>query len=756
MAAPVGSGESRRADASPGWPALCRALVLYAVCLAMATYPVIRNLTRGLPRELADPLMHLWVMRWYKAALLSGRMPLFCPDLQYPAGAPLGYFSPMHFQSLLYFALSAFISNDALIYNILWTIGFLLNGVGTYILAWWVLRDRSCAWFAGLFSMLSGTMTLHAIGHLELLYVGWFPLFLVAWIRFIDRPSRGRLAAAVLLFLAITMGAAYFMAQTVIPAACYLAWKVASAGRTQWRTVLRERLLWLVGFGLLVTPPLLILFSSQIWAVAHGHSMARPQSHFQTYVAPLWTYVIPTSFHALGKLLPFDVYLHAGEAWKMTESTSYLGIVALALLHYAAIQRVRFERARFLWSLFVLMVVLALGASWTIGTTKITLPAGWLRAYLTIFRLTRYPARFNMFATVCAAVLAAAGLRHLLARVPSRTGRGAILVVLAAITVADLSVDLYSGARIPELPAAYAWLLRRDPHPTLLEIPVQNSGSGSKVTSSCGYWQSIHGGATSAGYSGVDNLRFDNIVYHQCPFTVAQLVDPAFLTQPDAMPHGIAEPSSFDDSIWLYTKYYRFSHIVLHESPGAFPGTPECLARLKGRLEGARIYDDGRIAIYETARLKVPSQPTLLCADGWRQHRPWEPPKTWHGRPVAALDRKATVVIANPDPTTDLVLRYEGAAFRKARSVQLLANGHVVARWTVASAELATYRSPRFRLGAGIHELQLVSDGQSPVVRRREEPAEADTRPYSLRVTQISVTTAGSAEIAESSSRVHR
>ena len=57
-------------------------------------------------------------MRWYKACLLEGRSPLFCSELQYPVGVPLGNFSPLHVQSVLYLAFSSVIANDCLCYNL--------------------------------------------------------------------------------------------------------------------------------------------------------------------------------------------------------------------------------------------------------------------------------------------------------------------------------------------------------------------------------------------------------------------------------------------------------------------------------------------------------------------------------------------------------------------------------------------------------------------------------------------------------------
>src|SRR5882672_3390117 len=83
----------------------------YSVSVAIATYPVVKTFSTALPSHI-DALAHLWTMRWYKTCLLEGRFPYFCSSVQYPVGVPLGYYPPMHIQSLVYIPLSSFIDND--------------------------------------------------------------------------------------------------------------------------------------------------------------------------------------------------------------------------------------------------------------------------------------------------------------------------------------------------------------------------------------------------------------------------------------------------------------------------------------------------------------------------------------------------------------------------------------------------------------------------------------------------------------------
>src|SRR4051812_28042204 len=80
-----------------GWKTLALIVALHAVALAVPTSPTVLTLKETVPGRF-DPPQHLWIMRWYKTCLLEGRLPWYCPELQYPAGAPLGHFTSLHLQ----------------------------------------------------------------------------------------------------------------------------------------------------------------------------------------------------------------------------------------------------------------------------------------------------------------------------------------------------------------------------------------------------------------------------------------------------------------------------------------------------------------------------------------------------------------------------------------------------------------------------------------------------------------------------------
>ena len=252
----------------------------------MATWPAFATFGSTLP-SIVNPLAHIWTMRWNKDCLLHGRLPFVCPDIQYPVGASLGTLPPMHFQTLLYIPLSFAFANDVLCYNLIRTFAFLLTGLGTFVLIWNVLRSRMAATLGGLTAMLGGPMSFFSHGELEQITVGWFPIFLIAWLRFVDRPTRRGLAASVGFYALVAMSAPYFGVFAIFPAGLYVAWRAIGEGRAGIGPWLRARLGWFAAFAGLAGPVLVVLFSNQIWSMTHGFSMTRPDSEFWVCRAPV-------------------------------------------------------------------------------------------------------------------------------------------------------------------------------------------------------------------------------------------------------------------------------------------------------------------------------------------------------------------------------------------------------------------------------------------------------------------------------------
>lgn len=711
-------------------------VAFHAVALSIATYPAIPKFFSEIPSN-PDALQHLWIMRWYRTCLVEGRSPFLCPEIQFPIGAPMGNFSPLHFQSLLFIPLSFLIRSDVICYNLVWVSGLLLTGFGTTLLAWRLIGDRAVAAFAGLLAMLSAPLMIHASAHLELVWVGWFPIFLVWWMEFIDRPTRGRLLLAALGFLLVTASAAYYMVFAVFPATLYVVWSAARLGPRGAVSWTWKRSPWFLGLIGLTLPFILILFSGHIWTLTHGFSLERSREEFNVYGAPLWGFVTPTSSHLLGALIGRDLYSSLGPS--TAERVPYLGIVCVVLVAFAAVSRSRMRRGSFVWLAFAMLAVLSLGARMEIRGRTFSLPASWLWDVFPPFRMTRVPSRFALFAAVPAAVLAAAGLKSLRDRMQGRASRSLAFALVSAVVVADLSMIGFAKSPAPAMPACYTFLQKRDPNASILEIPY--APGGTYLNSLCTYWQSIHRLNTSSGYSGHDNSLQEILIGQTSPFHSEGMAEADYLVDPTRFRVDLVQDVDFRDYVWLYLTANRFDYIVLHKGNGRSAGNASSLDRLKGLLAEAKIFEGEATVVYDRSLLKSPSRPVHLTRDGWGQRN------QWLGRWNRKMPTTGSLVIYNPAPDEDLEMSLSLAAGLKTLRVRIFSDDAEIAHWDVEPGGFRDVTTPPFRLPEGVHRLRIES-----------EPADetASKRPRNLRVAAVQLTPSADSAVREVARREPR
>lgn len=703
-------------------------LGFYLAAVVGATWPFATTMASRLPST-GDTLQHLWVMRWYKQCLMEGRSPLVCPELQYPVGAPIGNFSPLHLQSVLYLITSAFTSNDVLCFNLIWLFGLLFTGMGTFALARYVLRDDGAATLSGLLAMLSGPVMLHSHVHLELIFVGGFPLFLLAWMRFIDRPTPGRMLAAAAGFVLVAMCAAYFMVFAIFPAALYLAWKASRQPRAEVVRWVRRRVAWLAGFAAVCLPVLLVLFAGQIWNVAHGHAGLRPREEFDRYGAPWWAYLVPVAPQVLQGFLPLDPY---GASGVSGEGVAYLGLVTLLLVARAWVGGVRFRDSGFWWISTAMLVVLSLGSSLRYGSVEIPMPAGWLRDWdwFVPFGLIRVPARFKLFVPVCSGIIAGAAWLAIRTRWPGRAGRRVAFLSVALLAVVDLAHVPYHSEPMPELPGGYAWIRAEDPEAAWVDVPQMNSGNAHTINSMYTYWQSLHGGRTTAGYSGHQNRPFDDLLSWNSPFADTRMMEASFPGPPESEHFDLVRRVDFRDYAWLYLTFHDLRFVVLHRWAAGW-SSGYGVDRIAELLGDAKCYDDGELAVFDRELMEPPRAPVVLQSDDWGGY--YLLPRDGFVRLAA---ESSAVETYNPDPAEPLVFAFEAKALGGARLVTLYDGPTALWIWDVAPGEYSLHVSPPFRLAGGRGTLRLESDGAVELDRLKRR-FEGESRPASMVVRGI-------------------
>ncbi|QDV38851.1 hypothetical protein [Tautonia plasticadhaerens] len=707
-------------------------LAAYTLAALVASYPsTLQGRSALAVADLTDPLQHLWTMRWYRDCLLGGRSPFVSPVLQAPVGSPLGLYSPLLLQSILYLVLAGMGAGDVLAYNLILLIQAVFTGFATFLLAWHLLRRPVPSALAGLLAMLCGPMVFAAqSGGTELLSLGGFPLFLLGWMRLVERPSAGRLAAANGAFLLLALGSPYYAFMSAFPAALFAAVEATRGGGRGGAAWLRPRWRWLIGFSAIVLLSLPLAAPTQLWAAWQGVPMGRSRAHFEQFRAIPWGYVIPPPANRLTALVVPPFWSTPGV---VERESIYLGAVTLGLLGLGAVGRVRFRHSGFLWACLGMLVVLSMGPHTTIGSTRIPLPGSWLWDHLPGFRAMRVPARFGFLGAACAAVLAGGTTAALLDRVRSRPRRLALAVGLPLLALADLSSVPFPSRALPDLPPAYARLAVRAPDARICEIHPTGSGFDFlRYESTLAYWQSQHGLTTSAGNPGVENRRFTARILASSPFFYTLLADPGYLADdPGPIPLPPVQGARFEDLTWLWIHAHRYDFIVMHKWTWDGSPPPPALLRARERLAAAIVDEDGQVVVLDPRRLPPPSRPVALCRSGWRERL------IRLGAPAAIAEQDAEILAYNPTPGLPLRLELAASSYLEPRLVRLESGGRVLARWEVRPESASTLLSPPISLPEGIHALVLSSDGACRPRRPEYAPVPGDEAPFSLWVTSI-------------------
>jgi hypothetical protein len=299
--------------------------------------------------------------------------------------------------------------------------------------------------------------------------------------------------------------------------------------------------------------------------------------------------------------------------------------------------------------------------------------------------------------------------------------------------LADLAMVPFETSVIPPMPAVYRDLTYKNPDASVIDAPMFGSNEGQVFSSLWGYWQSIHHARTTAGYPGLPNVPFESEIVRPSPFWAGRLVDPSYLADPHPERFGPVEGAQPRDYAWLFLTAHHFDHVVVHQGTWTDPKYAIGNERIKGLLAEAKVFEDADVAVFDRGRLHPPEHLTWLCAEGFRPSLAKS--SSW----TFGVLREGRVVIYNPTPDRSMVLKLgDASAFARRRVVRLVEENREIARWEIEPQIQRTIETPPFRLGEGVRELKLITDGDDRPVRYADRLDDART-PYGLRINSVKV-----------------
>jgi len=177
---PDGAAEPPVAPA--GWPEYVAALGFYVAVTLAFFWSVLPELAHKQIGDGGDGPEFLWNAWWIGQSLLQGKNPFFCDTVYFPYGVPLVWHSLVPLQSTAIRLLSIWLPAH-LSYKVVVLAAFPLAGMCLYALARHITSSHWGALAGGLVLMLSPYLASKSLGHLDLLYGGLLPLYLLCVLR---------------------------------------------------------------------------------------------------------------------------------------------------------------------------------------------------------------------------------------------------------------------------------------------------------------------------------------------------------------------------------------------------------------------------------------------------------------------------------------------------------------------------------------------------------------------------------------------
>ena len=169
--------------------AIAIAAIVYVALTAAMTYPQVRFLNQTVLPEYGDPLLSTWRLAWVAHQLPRDPLHLFDANIFHPDRRALAFSDAMIVPSLSVAPLVWFGMHPVIAYNVLLLSGFVLSGIGMFVLVRSLTGHMGAALLAGLVFAFLPYRFMH-YSHVELQMAQWMPLCLWAFHRTV---ANGRL-----------------------------------------------------------------------------------------------------------------------------------------------------------------------------------------------------------------------------------------------------------------------------------------------------------------------------------------------------------------------------------------------------------------------------------------------------------------------------------------------------------------------------------------------------------------------------------
>ncbi len=438
---------------------------LYVGIAVILLWPLVLHVHSAVADTPGDPLLNAWTLRWVQHALVTNPSHLYDGNMFAPNARSLAFSELLLPQAVMAWPIWL-VSHDALLaYNLTLLATYPLCAVAMYALCRSLNAVRGAAFIAGLaFAFAPFRMDNNA--HLQVLSMQWMPLAVLAVIRYVQRPTRWRFAAA---SATVTLAALSSVYYTMLFGTALIVFLIIEA--------IRQRRLF-ISRGMIGLLAALAIGAIIVAAIDVPYlTMRREQNIVRTLDEAYDDSAHPASYATVtpgsylwGRILPTSGAEHAA---------LFPGVVLLVF----AVAGLRFMRRPWMAGLAAVgavSVILSFGPTWGSKTSGTPLPYRFLYQHIVGYQGIRGPDRFAAIVLLALCPFAALGatwLWHAAVWRDPRLLRVAPLVacVCAVFAVADCATRLQPTIPVDRSAttlAPYRWLASQTNTGIVAEFPV--------------------------------------------------------------------------------------------------------------------------------------------------------------------------------------------------------------------------------------------------------------------------------------------
>ncbi len=488
------------------------------------TWPLVFNISTHIMGAGGDAPMFVWDAWWLKKVIFEGQN-LFSTDYMFwPQTINLS----LHTLALVNSAIIAILSKAiGLItaFNVYFLISIALSGLFTFLLVRHITKSDLSAFVSGIIFAFSPYITMHWLGHQNLVTVWFIPLFILLILKlFEDKKWLYAVLAGLVAGLA-SLNDFYNPIFLIGFLLLFVIWIIMAKKITLklFLQFLGTIFIWLAVWSVWWIPAITPLINTETINVMSLEQITA------FYSADVVRYFTP-SF--LNPIFGWIASIIPGRFSGGVEGTIFLGYLPILTVLGLIIYRIKNKvKERFLfgtgfWVILGLVFgILSLGPYLKIAERiiYISLPYAWIYKILPLWGNFRVPARFSLMVILAIAVLVGIALSYLLIKIRINSFRKILIWTFCAVIILEFIPAPYPNMDL-SIPPAYKQIAEDSESESLLEIPWGiNSGywDEGKFQSRFMFYQTYHDKKVAIGsVARAGTEYFEFFPEDKMPFTL--------------------------------------------------------------------------------------------------------------------------------------------------------------------------------------------------------------------------------------------